>query len=105
MQAFVRRCGLQSVIAGVLLFCGTQPVLCQVTLWETYRDSGLAQYRAGNYAEAERLLRIALQTAETNNPNGGHVAKTLNDLALLYETQGKYTEAEALFNRALVMMQ
>jgi tetratricopeptide (TPR) repeat protein/transcriptional regulator with XRE-family HTH domain len=67
--------------------------------------------RAGNYLrkraqydQAERLLTGALDICEqTLEPEHLDVARSLNDLALLYAIQGKYTQAEPLYQRALVI--
>ena len=63
---------------------------------------GLELYQAGRYAEAEPLL---LQTLEIVREQLGDrhpsVATSLNNLAVLYETQGRYGEAEPLYQQAL----
>src|SRR5215469_1902813 len=66
-------------------------------LWESYRDSGVEAYKAGRYAEAEKLLLLALKTAQADDVNGLCTAQSLNDLALLYDAQGKYFQAEPLY--------
>src|SRR5579859_3520848 len=93
------------IIVFLVLIGVAQSANAQQVLWETYRDAGLQQYQAGHYPEAEKLLRSALQAAEQLNPGGRRVAKTLNDLGLLYEAQGKYAEAEPLYTRSLAIMQ
>ncbi len=48
------------------------------------------------------LFELALQTRRTLKPeNLTAIANSLNDLALLYESQGRYSEAEPLYNEAL----
>ncbi len=38
-------------------------------------------------------------------PTSPHVATSLNNVALLYEDQGKYAEAEPLYKRALAIVE
>src|SRR5262249_8488490 len=55
-------------------------------------------YRAqGRYAEAEPLLRLALdQREQTLDPHDHDLAQSLNDLAALYSAQGRFAEAVPL---------
>ena len=63
---------------------------------------GLSLHVAGQYLEAEPLLKRALETREKalgkDHPS---TATSLNNLAGLYDSQGKYAEAEPLYKRAL----
>ena len=95
-----RRLLLQSLFVGFILFGTTQRAFAQVQLWSSYRNAGTIQFKAGNYAEAERLVRLALLTTESFNLGGSRVAMTLNDLGLIYEAQGRYSEAESVYDRA-----
>ena len=52
----------------------------------------------GNYAEAEPLHQQSLAIKEKAlGPEHPDVAVSLNNLASLYQSQGKYAEAEPLF--------
>jgi tetratricopeptide (TPR) repeat protein len=59
-------------------------------------------YGEGKYAEAipiaERALTLAQITLGKEHPN---TLMTVNNLALLYQAQGRYDEAEALYKRPL----
>lgn len=79
------------------------PVLAQETLWHTWRDGGLKALQEGRLEEAERLLIAALEQAEKYGTDDLRVADAANDLAVLYATAGKMTEAELLFHRALMI--
>src|SRR5262249_44602667 len=58
-------------------------------------------YQGGKFAEATEILKQSLGLAETKfGPNHPQVAKSLNNLALLYRAQGRYAEAEPLFKRS-----
>src|SRR5664279_5366582 len=91
----------QAAFVGTILLGMIQAASAQEALWSTYRDTGVQQYNAGNYPEAERFIRLALQAAESFNPMGRRVATTLNDLARVYEAQGRFPEAEAIYGRSL----
>ena len=71
------------------------------TAWAKYSEAGRKAYRSGQYAEAEKLLLVALKEAEKFGELDGRLIYSLNDLAELYRAQGKYAEAEPLFKRAL----
>ena len=47
-------------------------------------------------------MAIREQALGANHPD---VAHTLNNLALVYWTQGKYSEAEGLYKRALAILE
>ncbi len=65
--------------------------------------AGVAAHQQGNYADAVNQFSVALQEAENFGPEHPDVAASLNNLAVLYRDQGKYTEAEPLYQRALAI--
>ncbi|MCH7539770.1 MAG: tetratricopeptide repeat protein [Proteobacteria bacterium] len=69
--------------------------------WKAYMADGAQAYRQGDYAEAEKQLTAALEKAEKFALKDLRLAASLNNLAELYWTQGRYGEAEPLFKRAL----
>jgi len=80
--------------------------------WElTSPEAGKLLHRAGvylrlraQYAQAERWLLRALSILQhAQGTEHIEVAETLNALAVLYRTQGKYEEAEPLLQRALTI--
>ena len=75
----------------------------QSTPWETSTAAGLQAYQQGRYGEAEEYFSAALKGAENFGPEDPHLATSLNNLAVLYRTQSKYTEAEPLYQRALAI--
>ncbi len=88
-------------------------VVC-LTLWgagctteETRWDSIMADagkaYRQADYAEAEKLLLSALKEAEKFGEQDPRLATSLNNLAVLYNAQGRYAQAEPLYQRALAI--
>jgi tetratricopeptide (TPR) repeat protein len=71
------------------------------TLMEAFRQ-GQTLYEAGQYEQAIPLWRKALELGEQEfGPNHPTTAILINNLALLYFNQGRYAEAEPLYERAL----
>src|SRR5262245_55416430 len=59
-------------------------------------------YQAGKYAEATEIARRLLVIRETAlGPEHRDVATSLNSLANLYQAQGRYGDAEPLYQRTL----
>ncbi len=79
------------------------PVFAQETPWRGYNEDGLEALKAGRYPESEKLFKLALVEAEKLGPYDPRLAASLNNLAELYRTQGKYDQAEPLFKRALAI--
>ena len=71
--------------------------------WERYTDAGTEAYQQRQYAEAEKQFLAALQEAQKLGPEDPRVGTSLNNLGVLYKTQGKYAEAEPLYQRALAI--
>ena len=69
--------------------------------WEEYTEAGLEAYEQARYDEAEESYLAALEEAEKFGDQDSRLATVLNNLALLYQDQGKYAEAEPLYQRAL----
>jgi len=61
-------------------------------------------YKAGKYAEATAIAERSLAWKEVNlGPEHPDTAQSLNNLALLYGSQGLYAKAEPFFKRALAI--
>jgi len=75
----------------------------QDTLWHTWRQGGLQALHEGRLADAERLLKAALEQAEKYGLEDLRVADAANDLAVVYANSGRPLEAELLFTRALAI--
>ena len=75
----------------------------QDTLWNTWRQGGLQALHEGRLADAERLLKAALEQAEKYGLEDLRVADAANDLAVVYANSGRPLEAELLFSRALTI--
>ena len=60
----------------------------------------MAAYQRGDYEEAVRQTEVALKEAEHFGEHDPCLATSLNNLAEFYRAQGRYTEAEPLYQRA-----
>ena len=74
--------------------------------WDVLNGEVMELYRTGKYDRAIVLARKALEVAEQNvGPDHPDVATSLNNLALLYKTQGDYAKAEPLYQRSLAIFE
>src|SRR5262245_35314515 len=65
---------------------------------------GRQALRNGNYIEASRYFRLALEQAETRNASGTDLVMILGNLAEMLRSVRQYDEAEVHFNRALAVL-
>jgi len=75
----------------------------QETQWDNLNSAAVDAYQQAVYAKAEKLLLAALKVAKKFGAQDPRLATSLNNLAALYHTQGKYAEAEPLFRRSLAI--
>ena len=74
--------------------------------WETLNQEVRSLYQNGQYDRAVVVAKKALEVAEKNvGPDHPDVAVSLNNLALLYDTQGRYAQAEPLYKRSLAILE
>ncbi|MCH7947915.1 MAG: tetratricopeptide repeat-containing protein, partial [candidate division Zixibacteria bacterium] len=74
--------------------------------WEILDREFSSLYQQGQYDSAVVVARKALKVAEKNvSSDHPDVAKSLNNLALLYSDQGQYAQAEPLYNRSLAIFE
>ncbi len=69
--------------------------------WKQAVEAGNTAYGNGRVAEAERIFLEALEEAEKFGEEDVRLAVSLNNVAAVYHTMGKYTMAEPLYKRAL----
>jgi tetratricopeptide (TPR) repeat protein len=69
--------------------------------WKAAVEAGNDAYSRDRVAEAEVKFLEALQEAEKFGEKDPRLALSLNNLAAVYHTQGKYTMAEPLYQRSL----
>ena len=89
------------LVLGVV--CVASCTMAQDTAWEKYMKAGEEACQRAQYAEAEKQFLAALQEAEKFGPKDSRLATSLNNLALLYDAQGQYAQAEPLYRRALAI--
>ena len=87
------------ILALALLVSG--PALAGEVEWKAHIDAGASAYRAGDYRAATARFESALNEAQSFGASDPRLAETLNNLALLYEVQGRFAEAEPLYRRSL----
>ena len=83
--------------------CVASCAVADDTAWEKYMKAGTEAYQQGQYAEAQKQFAAALREAEEFGEQDLRVGVSFNSLAMLYNAQGKYGEAEPLFRRALAI--
>ncbi len=88
-----------------LLCLALPPAGCsnKETHWETLVADGETAFQAGRYAEAEKLCLAALKEAEVFGEQDPRLATSLNNLAVLYDAQGNYAQAEPFYQRAITI--
>ena len=71
--------------------------------WRQHLDAGHAAYANGRYPAAEVEFVAALKEAERFGDADVRLAKTLNNLAVVYQLQGKYAFACDSYLRSLAV--
>ncbi len=90
-----------------LLCLGLWPMVAasaQETRWDSIMADAAKAHQQADYAQAEKLFLAALKEAEKFGEQDPRFAASLNNLAELYRAQGKYAQAEPLFQRALIVL-
>ena len=93
------------LLLGVLCL-GLWPMVAasaQETRWDSIMADAVKAYQQADYAQAEKLLLAARKEAEKFGNQDPRLATSLNNLAFLYNTLGKYAQAEPLYQRALAI--
>jgi tetratricopeptide (TPR) repeat protein len=70
-------------------------------MWDRYNVAGQQAMSQGRSGEAEGHFKLALQEAEKLGAMDGKVVTSLNNLGNCLRQQGKFVEAEPLYQRAL----
>ena len=98
------RCPTKWLLAGLLcLTLWPMRAYAQDLTWEAHISAGAEALQRGDYAQAEKELEAAVGLTKWFSPEDPRLATSLNDLAQLYEAQGRYAEAEPLYGRALAI--
>ncbi len=92
------------LLAGLsLLVLSHADTQAQQGVWERHNSAFEAAYQQGDYDEAATQIKAALEAAKAFGPDDPRLATTLNNLALVYDEQGRYAEAKSLYERALAI--
>src|SRR6185437_6539546 len=73
--------------------------------WKKDVMEALQAAGAKNYPRAEKSFLAALQEAKKFGVTNVRVGTTLNTLGLVYRAEKKYSDAEAAYKRALIIME
>ncbi|MBX3123803.1 MAG: tetratricopeptide repeat protein, partial [Nitrospira sp.] len=95
------RMGLVSLLMLVVFGGATGTGAMEPDGWMQRFEEGVKAREAARYAEAEPILMQVLREAEQGGADDARVALAANQLGLLYHDQGRLSEAEALYLRAL----
>src|SRR6188474_2863927 len=94
-----------SRIVGILLlgglFCLGKPATAEDL--SSLLDKARAAFNSGNYQEAERLDRLAVEAAEAGG-NAAQRAEAIGDLGGVLTAKGRYDEAENMCLKALGLL-
>src|SRR5215813_7209673 len=81
-------------------FATTSTAFGDTPAWKEMLDAGIAQYSAGHLAEAETLLRGALEAARRDTVTI-EIAETLGHVADVYLREDRFKDAEAAYREAV----
>ncbi|MBX9770151.1 MAG: tetratricopeptide repeat protein, partial [Candidatus Obscuribacterales bacterium] len=86
-------------LCGALIF--TSVASARGSDWQSSFELGRRAFADGRYMQAEEEFRSALESAESFGKSDPRLSETLTALAELYEKEGKWTQAEAIYWRCL----
>jgi hypothetical protein len=85
------------------LMCSVIGVSAQNGSWERATTAGLKAFEQKDYTEAAHQFQTALAIVETIQPADPRLPNSLMRLAVVYHTQGRFVEAEPLYQRAMII--
>jgi tetratricopeptide (TPR) repeat protein len=91
-----------------MLFClvlGAAAHAQDVNLWQQHAEAAKKAHQKGDQVQAEKLLQLSYQEAEKFGPDDARFAVSMHNLANFYATQGKYHQAEPLYQRAVGILE
>ncbi len=91
------------MILAMLVALSLLTACAQETSWEEYNEAGVEAQEQARYAEAEEAFLAALEEAKKFGDLDPRLAASLNSLAVIYQAQGKLSEAERLFQQTLAV--
>lgn len=92
------------------LFILSHQSFAQESVWISYFGGGMKAYEQGNYKEAERLFRAAIdeagKAAQAKNPKAiGMISDSLSGLAAALHGQGRFSDAESVTRKQLQLLE
>ena len=69
--------------------------------WQRLMSAGETAYQQGQYPEAEKDFAAAVGFAEKFGSDDTRLARSLDELAFIYGSLGRYDDAEPLYKHAL----
>ena len=73
------------------------------TLWQEFMNQGKQHRERRRFSDAEKNYLAALSVAQQFGSEDSRVATSLNALATTYHEQGRYTEADLAYHKALTL--
>ena len=93
---------LRYIILLACVLCGTSPAFPQEELWSELNAKAIDLKREGDVSNSTIVTKRALEIAKKLfKPRDERRAISLNTLADVYVSQGKYSRAEPLLKRAI----
>lgn len=77
----------------------------QDSMWQAITSAGLQFLSRGDFSQAEHKFNQALRLAQKAKQPDSHLTESLKNLAVVYEQQNRFAEAENCLNRALKLME
>jgi tetratricopeptide (TPR) repeat protein len=99
-----RQTGCWSAVVACLIL-GAAAHAQDVNLWQKQAEEAKKAHQRGDQAQAEKLLQLSYQEAEKFGPDDPRFAVSLHNLANFYASQGKYSQAEPLSQRAVAILE
>jgi CHAT domain-containing protein len=82
------------------LFClGISAGCSNESAWSRHMRAGESAGERGDYAQAVQALEAAVKKAQSFGESDPRLPESLTALAMLYDIQGRYAEADALYRR------
>ena len=99
MKAFLPR--ILITLCALIALASAAPA--QEVLWRTHVEAGNQSVEKGNYGEAEKHYTAALKSAEGFGQTDSRLMSTMRKLASVLDDQGKYEDAEQLYQRLITL--
>lgn len=78
------------------------PVICASAAYDSHTEAATNAFNERDYAQAEKYFQAALDEVESDG-DSKELATTLGFVALCRQKQGKFSEAEPMYKRAIAM--